>query len=89
MGRPAGLQKGVCVKERGEQGRATMREVPASGLLCMLVWGQNLALGLRHRLQEPALDLPASKALPEEEPGASRRGGWSWSSLWWREPCRA
>ena len=64
VGRPARLQKGVCVKERGgRQGRATMREVPASGLLCMLVWGRIWHWGSGTDSREPCPRL-ASKQDP-------------------------
>ena len=68
VGKPAGLQKGVCMREKGSrQGRATMREVPASGLLCMLVWGRIWHWGSGTDSREPC-PRPASK------PGPSRRG---------------
>lgn len=54
----------------------------------MLVWGRIWHTGSGRLHRGPALrPAPASKAFGEEEPGASRRR-WSWSSLWWREPCR-
>lgn len=73
----------VCVCERGSrQGRVMMRKVPASGLLCMLVWGRVWHWDSGTDSREPC-PRPASKLSP------SRRGGWSWSSLWRCEPCRA